>query len=150
MIVFDLQCPAQHVFEGWFGSEDDFQAQCQQMLLACPLCGSTNIAKKLSAPRLHLGNCDRAATQAELCHDTDTAYQTLLQQSWLELSKNILANSEDVGDDFASEARKIHDGEAPERAIRGVASPAQTRSLRDDGIVVLPFIVPESLKNQLH
>jgi hypothetical protein len=150
MIVFDLQCPAHHVFEGWFGSEDDFQAQCKKALLACPMCGATNILKKLSAPRLSLGNSDQDAAQNISAEVSDTTPQATAQQNWLELSRRILANTEDVGKDFPDEARRIHDGESPDRGIRGFASPAQTKALLDEGIAVLPFVIPESLKNRLH
>ena len=56
MKVLDLQCSQQHSFEGWFGSEDDFQSQLSRGLVQCPLCGNAEIIKKLSAPRFNLGN----------------------------------------------------------------------------------------------
>ena len=43
MKVFDLQCEAGHGFEGWFGSEEDYQSQCARGLLTCPLCGSAEV-----------------------------------------------------------------------------------------------------------
>lgn len=55
MKVLDLQCGQQHVFEGWFASEDDFLSQHARHLVACPLCGDETITRKLSAPRLNLG-----------------------------------------------------------------------------------------------
>lgn len=55
MRVFDLQCQLNHVFEGWFGSEEDYQQQKQRGLLQCPICNSHEIHKRLSAPRLNLG-----------------------------------------------------------------------------------------------
>ncbi|MFY7906729.1 MAG: DUF1178 family protein, partial [Burkholderiaceae bacterium] len=54
MKVLDLQCGQQHVFEGWFGSEDDFQSQLARGMVACPMCGDAAVTKKLSAPRLNL------------------------------------------------------------------------------------------------
>lgn len=55
MKVLDLKCAQQHVFEGWFGSEADFQGQLAKGQVECPLCGSADIQKQLSAPRLNLG-----------------------------------------------------------------------------------------------
>ena len=62
MKVLDLQCQHGHVFEGWFGSEDDFQSQKQRGLVQCPLCADIHIDKRLSAPRLNLGAREPAAT----------------------------------------------------------------------------------------
>ena len=55
MKVFDLHCPQDHVFEGWFGSEADFRSQMERALVECPICASTELRKGLSAPRLNLG-----------------------------------------------------------------------------------------------
>ena len=55
MKVLDLHCRHNHAFEGWFGSEQDFQSQLQRGLLTCPLCGDAQVSKALSAPRINLG-----------------------------------------------------------------------------------------------
>ncbi|MBC7985927.1 MAG: DUF1178 family protein, partial [Sphingomonadaceae bacterium] len=52
MIVFDLRCGAGHVFEAWFGSTGDFEAQRKRGLVACPICGALDVAKAVMAPRL--------------------------------------------------------------------------------------------------
>jgi hypothetical protein len=56
-----------------------------------------------------------------------------------ELHAYVRANSEDVGENFASEARAIHEGEMPERAISGRASLDEARALIEDGIGVMPL-----------
>jgi hypothetical protein len=63
--------------------------------------------------------------------------------------KHVLANTEDVGKQFAEEARKIHYGETKERPIRGQASAEETEALQDEGIAVLPLVVPAALKGPL-
>jgi hypothetical protein len=73
-----------------------------------------------------------------------------MQAAWLEVAKHVMANTEDVGSSFASEARKIHYGEADERAIRGQATPDQTMELLEEGIDVMPMLIPESLKRPLN
>jgi hypothetical protein len=73
-----------------------------------------------------------------------------MQAAWLEVAKHVMANTEDVGSSFASEARKIHYGEADERAIRGQATPDQTMELLEEGIDVMPMPIPESLKRPLN
>ena len=40
---------------------------------------------------------------------------------------------------FPEVARAIHAGEAPERAIRGRASPAEAKALVEEGIALLPL-----------
>ena len=61
----------------------------------------------------------------------------------------MLANTDDVGDQFAEEARKIHYGETQQRGIRGKATPEETESLLEEGIAVVPIALPEALKGRL-
>jgi hypothetical protein len=170
MKVLDLQCQHQHRFEGWFGSEEDFQSQLARGLVECPLCGDASITKKLSAPRLNLSTSrEVAVTQdatdsiAENVHPTRTNQQnsaqnpllhTVLQDpqfqaAYLHMARKIMATTEDVGTQFASEARKMHYGEAKERSIRGQASQDETLELLDEGIDVLPLHLPAALKEPL-
>ncbi len=150
MKVLDLFCEDQHVFEGWFGSEDDFVNQLDRGLVQCPMCGSSTIKKRLSAPRLNLGSTREpqplSSDVVEL--KVDTPDQAMLS-AWLKLTKRILANTDDVGDQFAEEARKIHYGEVNERNIRGMASPDETQALIEEGITVMPLFVPDALKRPL-
>ena len=182
MKVLDLQCGQQHSFEGWFGSEGDFQSQLARSLVQCPMCGNSEITKKLSAPRFNLGksaapsfdtavaskteaNSAPVSASTELAVKTTALHQTqqvaqrpnfspevaeVMQAAWLEVAKHVMANTEDVGSSFASEARKIHYGEADERAIRGQATPDQTMELLEEGIDVIPMSIPESLKRPLN
>ena len=147
MKVLDLACSQTHVFEGWFGSEDDFQAQLARGLVECPVCGDTQVAKRLSAPRLNLGaQPPRAAPKQDVVATTDPA----LQAKWLQMVRHVLANTEDVGERFAEEARRIHYGESEERNIRGQASTEETQSLLEEGIGVLPLPIPNALKGPVH
>jgi hypothetical protein len=72
-----------------------------------------------------------------------------LQAAWLKMTRQVMAHTEDVGDQFAAEARRIHDGQAEERGIRGQATPQEARELLDEGIAVLPLALPESVKKTL-
>jgi hypothetical protein len=166
MKVLDLQCPFQHVFEGWFGSEDDFVSQKERGLIECPVCGNAAISKRLSAPRLNFGAMAPAAQVAQRTSASDSnkasvqdvvvapsnspaAPDVELLRAWMDMTRQVLANTDDVGDKFAEEARKIHYGETEARGIRGKASPEQTRELLEEGIAVSPLFVPESLKKTL-
>ena len=119
MKVYDLRCAHDHRFEGWFASEDDFMAQNERQLIACPLCGSQCISRLPSSPRLNLSG----ATQR-----TSPGGQAL-QEQLLEAARQIVAATEDVGDAFAEEARRIHYKETAERGIRGVTTAQERQEL---------------------
>jgi hypothetical protein len=144
MRVFDLQCSHSHSFEGWFASEDDFQGQLARGLVECPLCGDPGVSKMPSAPRLNLG-----AAQPKPRNEVMTAPDSSLQAAWLKMVRHVMANTEDVGERFPEEARKIHYGESEERGIRGQASPQETEALIEEGIGVLPLAIPKALKEPL-
>jgi len=151
MKVFNLQCSAHHVFEGWFGSDEDHASQVERGLLACPLCGDTTVHKLPSAPRLNLGAVEApaAATKADKQDLVAGGELQALQAAYLQLARRIVAATEDVGPRFAEEARRIHYGESEERGIRGQASPEQTRELMEEGIEVMPLPLPEGLDGPL-
>lgn len=145
MKVLDLKCAQQHVFEGWFASEEDFQAQRQRGLVSCPLCGDAGVDKQLSAPRLNLGAPAAAAPASE--ERTPAVPPPQAQAAWLQLMREAVARTEDVGDRFAEVARQMHYGEAQERGIRGRTSAKEAVELLEEGISVLPL--PPSLKEPL-
>jgi hypothetical protein len=150
MKVLDLQCAHGHSFEGWFASEDDFVAQCQNALVQCPLCGDASVVKKLSAPRLHLaGRREAAPGSHEEALPVTVASDFDVAAAWLAVARQVLASTTDVGNRFAEEARKMHYGETEERSIRGKATPQEARSLVEEGIDVLPFVLPDALKETL-
>jgi hypothetical protein len=184
MKVLNLQCAELHTFEGWFGSEEDYQSQRERGLVACPLCTNTEVRKLPSAPRLNFGAAapkqlnsevsgaqsasielsaegvssvpamsDGASESGKLsslpvAHANPESMQ-LMQAAWMKMVKHVMANTEDVGQNFAEEARKMHYGESEERNIRGKASLEETQELLDEGIDVLPLPVPDALKSGL-
>lgn len=136
MIVFDLRCGGAHVFEAWFGSTADYEGQRDRGLIACPLCGDTGIDKAVMAPAV-AAKGNRRAAPAPTDHaaaDADPGLAGLLA-----LQREMEARSDYVGSAFASEARAMHEGSAPERSIYGEASPAEVRALADDGVLLLPL-----------
>ena len=143
MIVFNLACEQRHPFEGWFGSAADMASQQQRGLLSCPVCGSSSIEKQLSAPRLNL-LASHAGPDGADREDGQTQAVVAPEHGQLrEMIRHVIAQTEDVGQRFPEEARRIHYKEAPVRSIRGVASPKETEALADEGIEVafLPFPV---------
>ena len=132
MIIFDLKCaPQGHVFEAWFGSTEDYEAQRARGLVACPICGVAEVDKAPMAPNIPAKGAVPEAVKAALA-DMAAA------------QKKMLAGSDFVGDKFADEARAIHLGESEARAIHGQATLQEAEDLRDEGIPVapLPFPVP--------
>ena len=148
MKVLNLHCGQGHVFEGWFAGEDDFQAQLGQGLLECPMCGTHEVRKALSAPRLNLGARAPASPPSSEAAPA-SAPDAALQAAWLSAARRIMAESEVVGARFAEEARRMHYGEASQRAIRGQASLEETAQLLDEGIPVVPLPLPAATKETL-
>ena len=139
MKVYNLSCAQDHRFEGWFTSEDDFQDQVAKGQLECPLCGSSSISRLPAAPRLNLSGVDVAPADAH----------AVFQAKLMEFARQVIANTEDVGADFAEEARRIHYKETPMRGIRGTATSDECAALADEGIDVYPLPLPDALKQNL-
>ena len=137
MKVFNLRCPHGHPFEGWFKSHAAFDEQRQQGIVECPICGSTDIEKTLSAPRLNLSAVSPSPDQAPAL------------AAALQLVRELLASSEDVGDRFADEARAMHAKETPQRSIHGQTSLSEARELIEEGIPVFPLPFAKAAKNPL-
>ena len=144
MIVFDLRCARTgHVFEAWFGSTEDFEAQQARGLVCCPLCGDQDIEKAVMAPRVGAKGNQLPAVQmsAPMIAPSPELAKDMLR-TLAEMQRRILEQSDYVGERFADEARSIHLGEAPARSIYGKASPDETRSLLEEGIDVAPLLLP--------
>jgi hypothetical protein len=142
MIVFELICAAEHRFEGWFASAEEYARQEAGGLLACPLCASADI-RKLPSARIRApatpdpGNS--GPTSGPPRPAAAAAGKEMTVASFLE---HVLATAEDVGRAFPEEARKIHYEESPRRPIRGVATREEARDLADEGIPVVSLPIP--------
>ena len=170
MKVLNLRCANGHGFEGWFGSEDDFLSQNGRGLVECPLCADHVITRMPSAPRLNLSGA-RAPVPAppgagpgpeaaegvpggagghaipEPAREASTAAAAAdMQAVWLRAVRHVIENTDDVGDRFAAEARRIHYGETDGRGIRGQATPEERQALREEGIEVMALPLPAARK----
>ena len=140
MKVLDLHCEHQHEFEGWFGSEEDFQSQLARQLVQCPVCASLNVSKRLSAPRLNLSGAREPEPSAVPAQSNATNMAaTEMQAAWLKMVRHVMEHTVDVGEQFAEEARKIHFGEREVKQIYGRTTLSDARDLLDEGIGVLPL-----------
>lgn len=128
MIRYQLKCEQGHQFDGWFRSSDGFEAMLKAQQVSCTACGSSDVQKSLMAPTV-------AAAESK-------AKPAGEKEALRKLREHIEKNSDYVGLRFVDEARAMHDGEKPSRAIHGEARPEEARKLIEEGVPVapLPFI----------
>lgn len=143
MIRFSLVCDNGHDFESWFASNESYDFQVEHSLVACPHCNVAKISKAVMAPAVARGDRKKSQT-AKQNVALIGAGDGELRKMARELHAKIIDATVDVGGEFPAEARKIHDGDAPERAIRGQASPEEARALLEEGVSILPMpILPD-------
>jgi hypothetical protein len=146
MILYELNCDRQHSFEAWFKDGATADRQLKRNTVECPSCGSVKVAKALMAPRVgKKGNSREIApieppalpsAPAAAPAGKAAVIPAELRQALLEVRKQIESNCDYVGDKFAEEARKIHEGESEVRGIYGEATEAEHEELLEDGIEV--------------
>ncbi len=140
MIRYALKCEANHPFESWFQSADAFDKLRASGMLSCPECGSEAVDKAVMAPGVQSGGKLAGSEPRETVPmHALTAPSSPAEAAMKELKRKIQQHSEYVGKDFATEARKIYDGDAPERSIYGEASNDDARKLVEDGVPVAPL-----------
>lgn len=146
MKVLNLRCSNGHGFEGWFASDDEFMEQNGSGLLQCPLCADSVVSRLPSAPRLNLSGArqERGGERAAMPVAAGPPANEL-QALWLKAVRHVLVHTEDVGERFAEEARRIHYGEVPSRGIRGQVNAEQRDELIDEGIEIFALPLPRAL-----
>ena len=132
MIRYSLRCAKAHEFDSWFQSAAAYDALHSAGHITCPVCGDGTIEKTLMAPAVR--PAEKAAVPAPL-----SAPQNDIEAAFAEMRRQIEANSDYVGVNFVSEARKMHAGEIEERSIYGEAKPEEARALLEDGVNVAPL-----------
>jgi hypothetical protein len=144
MIVFDLACQLGHKFEGWFSSADDFAGQKKHGILTCPRCGTGQVERVPSATRINVlqGEAEKAPAEVPVNAAPPRDPIALAQILYSKMVDELLTSTEDVGSEFPAEARRIHNEEAPARAIRGVATQEEHDALEEEGIPVMRLPIP--------
>jgi hypothetical protein len=137
MIVFDLRCTHGHGFEGWFASSEEFVRQQEAKLVRCPICDDARVERRPSA-RVHV---KKGAATMDQPVAKDAAQEAIagFPAELIARLRDIVRNTEDVGEKFPDEARKIHYEETPARPIRGKASREEAQALTDEGIEFSPL-----------
>ena len=145
MIQYRLKCSAGHSFDSWFQSADAYEKLSSSGLIACSVCGDTSVEKAIMAPRVMparnkaLKESDTPAVQENQPAPNLTSPDNDTERMMADLRAHVEANSEDVGANFATEARAMHDGDAPERPIYGEAKVEEAKALIEDGVPVAPL-----------
>jgi hypothetical protein len=156
MIRYTLVCEKRHEFESWFVNSGAYDKQARRGLVACPVCGSTNVEKALMTPRLARADVPSSRETPQQPSSTETApaaakpptpvamispQEQELRRKLRELRDHLVKNAENVGPRFPEEARKMHYGEAKHRSIYGIASPKDAQALHEEGIEFSPLPV---------
>jgi hypothetical protein len=157
MIKYTLVCDKKHSFESWFANSEAYDKQAKRKLVTCPVCDSAKVEKALMAPRLTAkGNKRKTGKPEAMPAITPTAvpdttpvaiaspeekeFRTKLK----ELRDHLVKNSDNVGQKFPEEARKMHYGETEHRSIYGEATPEEAKELIEEGVELLPLpVLPE-------
>ncbi len=134
MIVFDMECPNGHIFEGWFDSPESFEKQNSEGLVSCPYCDDTNIRRVLSPVALKKSNPGGQNLPVPIDYPK-------LAKEVVDYIKN---NSEDVGEKFAAEALKMHYGVTEKKNIRGSSTPDEEKTLEEEGVAFFKFPMPKT------
>lgn len=144
MIVFDLKCAHAHVFEAWFASSEAFDDQKSRKLLMCPICGSHEVDKAVMAPNVAMKGSqrtDQPVAMASEPQDAPAEMKAVLEKV-AAVQAELLKKSEWVGKDFSQKARAMDAGEIDSALIHGQASPDEAQALLEDGISVMPLLIP--------
>jgi hypothetical protein len=160
MIKYTLICDRKHEFESWFADSAAFDKQAKRKLVACPVCDSVKVEKAIMAPRVAAKKgrvpiempapaADAPATAAPA--SAPVAMISPIEQEFRaklkELREQLVKNSDNVGEKFPEDARKMHYGETEHRSIYGVASPDEAKELLEEGIECHPLPVLPDERN---
>lgn len=150
MIRYTLKCDRDHVFESWFQSADAYEKLHKAGMTSCAVCGSAKVEKSLMAPPVRSARGKTEAPEAapetpRSARGSDPESFSLsepdspLAKAISRLRAEVEASSDYVGSDFATQARAMHAGDMPERAIHGEARLEDAKALAEDGVPVLPL-----------
>ena len=140
MIKYTLKCSKDHRFDSWFQSAAAFEKLLDAGMVACSVCGVSEVEKAIMAPQIRTKRPAAPAQTEPAKQDSPLSEPASpAEQALGEMRKMVEETSEDVGENFVSEARAIHDGDAPERPIYGQAKIEEAKELAEEGIPVVPL-----------
>lgn len=139
MIKYTLECKNKHRFESWFQSADAFEKLLASGHLSCSTCGTSDVSKSIMAPNIGTKSNSKSNIKNTKKEVSLSNPSTATEKAIKEFRQHLEKNSENVGPEFAAEARKMHLGEVPERSIYGESTVKEAKDLIDDGISVVPL-----------
>lgn len=125
--IYAFACEAGHVFEGWLAQDADWAEEAREGRLSCPVCGSTKIEKRPTAPNF-----------SRIEGTTRTEVESDLQGRVMKAMRRVISRAEDVGERFPEEARAMALGSSKKEAVIGKCSPEEAEELLSEGISILP------------
>ena len=137
MIKYTLRCECEAEFEGWFPDSKAFTKQKKLGQIQCPMCDSTAVEKAIMAPAVKRAKTKKIPDDYMVMGDSA---ETILR--WL--NKKIKKDFQNVGKNFAKEARKAHKGKRNQK-FYGTATKEEANKLLDEGIDL--FAVPDYKDN---
>ena len=144
MIRYDLVCDKGHEFDGWFSDSASYDKQAKHGLVSCTYCGITKIQKQIMSPSIPSKSNNKPETAVRVTAGLVDPRAAAMMQMMRDYRKHVETNAENVGNNFAEEARKIHYKETKERGIYGNTSSEEAASLIEEGIEIHPIpILPE-------
>jgi hypothetical protein len=135
MIKYDLKCDNAHIFEAWFKNSSTYDAQSEASDIVCAVCGTTSVTKAPMAPSVPKKNTGSRKDRTTLA-EQETTQAAVMMSALKELRETVEKNFDNVGTQFAEEARKIHFGEAETRGIYGHATTEENNELREEGVEI--------------
>ena len=139
MIQYALKCADGHTFDSWFQSAEAYEKLAATGMVACAVCGSDKVEKAMMTPRVSQGRKSADPEPEPQPARPLSQPASAAEQALAELRRKVEENSDYVGMNFATEARAIHEGAAPERPIYGEAKPEEARALIEEGVPVAPL-----------
>ena len=135
MIIYDVKCENGHKFEGWFKDRQAWIEQNAQRLISCPVCNSSTVEIVPSTITI-MGKDSKIPAKKD---DQEIAPQQALRL----LQQYIDHNFEDVGNKFAEVALKIHAGDEEKRNIKGITTPQEEATLKEEGVSFIKIPLPK-------
>jgi hypothetical protein len=144
MIRYDLVCEKGHEFDGWFRDSDTYDKQAKRGLVSCTYCGTVKIQKQIMSPAIPAKSNKKLEATTRMTAGPVDPRAAVMMQMMRDYRKHVETHAENVGNNFAEEARKIHYKESEERGIYGHTSSEEAAALIEEGIEIHPIpVLPE-------
>jgi hypothetical protein len=144
MIRYDLICDKGHEFDGWFSDSASYDTQAKRGLIECTHCGIAKIKKQIMSPGIPSKSNKKSEAAVRMSAGPVDPRAAAMMQMMRDYRKHVETNAENVGKNFAEEARKIHYKESQERGIYGQTSSEEAAALIEEGIEIHPIpVLPE-------